>query len=313
MLRRYTIWLWLCLAACPSQAQEKTLNGFAIENPAVPIDEIRVGNPRRDGIPALDSPRFVSALAVDLSADDPVVGIVLNGQAKAYPLKILTWHELVNDRVGQQAILVSYCPLCRSAYVFAREVDQRVLTFGVSGLLYNSNVLMYDRQTESLWSQVATEAISGPLQGTELTQLLATTTRWQTWRSEHPDTRVLSTRTGYARDYQRSPYDDYASSPTLMFPVAQTSDRFPPKALVAGVAVNGAYKAYPFSVLEQLPASYLRDTLGGEVLTLRVDKLARSVEVTDQAGRSVAANVLYWFTWYAFHPATQVYTGRSKN
>lgn len=313
-MKRYRIWLWLCLVACQSQAQKKVLNGFVIENPIVPIDEIRVGNPQRDGIPALDSPRFVSAPAADyLSADDPVVGVVLNGQATAYPLKILTWHELVNDQVGNRAILVSYCPLCRSAYVFDREIGQRTFTFGVSGLLYNSNVLMYDRQTESLWSQVATEAVSGPLRGTELAQLSATTTRWQTWQSEHPDTRVLSTRTGYARDYQRSPYGDYASSPELMFPVTETSDRFHPKALVAGVAVDGAYKAYPFSVLEQLPNNYLQDILGSKVLTLRVDKLAQSVEVADQNGRSVPVNVLYWFTWYAFHLETLVYSGRSKN
>ena len=307
---KYTALLFLlpaCLLSCRSEAQQQVLNGFRIQNPTVPAEEIRVGNPRRDRIPAIDRPHFIAAEAANfLSPDDLVIGVEINGEAKAYPLKILTWHEIVNDSLGGRPIVITYCPLCRSAYVFDREVGEQVLDFGVSGLLYNSNVIMYDRQTESLWSQMAEEAIDGPMQGTALLQIAAaTSTSWQQWQSQHPNTQVLSKNTGYRRNYERSPYVDYADSRDIMFPMTASSDRYHPKMLVAGIEVDGNFKAYPLPELEQIAGKHLEDVFSGKKLTLHYEQ---AVQVTDAQGNPIPANVLYWFAWYAFHPDTEVFS-----
>lgn len=309
-MNKYFLLLLLLANACQGEAQQKVLNGFTIGNPTVPAEEIRVGNPRRDGIPAIDRPQFVTAdEAGFMSPDDPVIGVEIMGEAKAYPLKILTWHEIVNDSLGRLPVVITYCPLCRSAYVFERQVDGQVLDFGVSGLLYNSNVIMYDRQTESLWSQMAEEAIDGPMRGSKLRQMAAATSiSWERWQSLHPDTQVLSKNTGYRRNYERSPYGDYADSQDVMFPMTATSDRYHPKTLVAGIEVGGDYKAYPLPELEQLANSRLEDEFSGKKLTLRYDKAAQAVQVTDAQENPIPVNVLYWFAWYAFHPDTEVFS-----
>jgi len=310
---KYTALLFLlsaCLLSCQSEAQQKVLNGFRIQKPTVPAEEIRVGNPRRDGIPAIDRAQFITAEEVDfLSPDDPVIGVEINGEAKAYPLKILTWHEIVNDSLGGRAVVITYCPLCRSAYVFDRQVGEQVLDFGVSGLLYNSNVIMYDRQTESLWSQMAEEAIDGQMREARLRQIAAaTSTSWQQWLSQHPDTQVLSKNTGYRRNYERSPYGDYAQSRDIMFPMTAASDRFNPKTLVAGIEVNGRFKAYPLPELEKAGENPMQDEFAGKILIVRFDEEARSVRVTDRRSNPIPTNVLYWFAWYAFHPDTEVFS-----
>jgi hypothetical protein len=158
-----------CALAMPLMADEITMNGFRVDGASIPVADIRHGGPPRDGIPAIDEPRFVSAAeARFLKPDDRVVGVVRGGVARAYPIAILNWHEVVNDRFGDEAVAVTFCPLCGTAMVFAAEAGGRQLQFGVSGLLYNSDVLLYNRQTESLWSQIMAEAVTGPMQGTRL-------------------------------------------------------------------------------------------------------------------------------------------------
>ena len=147
-----------CLLSVDSFARN-TINGFDVGNASIPVDEILPGGPPRDGIPAIDNPVFMDAQkATFLSEDDRVIGIARHGITRAYPIAILNWHEIVNDRIGQESIVVTYCPLCGTGMVFAAG---SALSFGVSGLLYNSDVLMYDRQTDSLWSQLKMEAVSG--------------------------------------------------------------------------------------------------------------------------------------------------------
>lgn len=147
-------------------------NGFELRRPLLPADEIVQGGPPRDGIPALDEPEFVDAGdARFLEPDDRILGISLGGSARAYPVRILNYHEIVNDRIGTEPVVITYCPLCGSGMAFASEVDGRLLTFGVSGLLYNSDVLLFDRQTESLWSQLRKQAVTGPLKGLNLEML----------------------------------------------------------------------------------------------------------------------------------------------
>lgn len=292
-------------------AAAQTLNGFDLAGALVPADEVFSGGPPRDGIPAIDRPRFVAAAAADfLRADDRVLGVTRNGVAKAYPVRILNWHEIVNDRYGSEPIVVTYCPLCGTGIAYLAAPAGKPLEFGVSGLLYNSDVLLYDRQTGSLWSHMMARAVSGPLKGTRLTPVVLAHTRWGDWRRRHPETRVLSPDTGYLRDYRRDPYARYAASAGTMFPVGAASDRYPAKALVIGVEAGGRFKAYPFAELERLPDGPLSDRVGGTVLTVRFDRQARSGAVFDAAGSEMPSVIAYWFAWYAFHPEGEVFQAR---
>jgi hypothetical protein len=195
-------------------------NGFVLEPASVPAEEILAGGPRRDGIPALDHPSVLRAAEADWTDDEPVLGVAVAGEARAYPVAILNWHELVNDTLGGEPILVSFCPLCGTGLVFDRRVGGEVRAFGVSGLLYRSGLLMYDRGSQSLWSQISAEAVTGPLLGQRLRILRARMDQWGRWRRDHPESTVLSRETGHRRDYDRSPYAGYADSRKLIFPAS---------------------------------------------------------------------------------------------
>lgn len=287
----------------------RTLNGFDLDGALIPSDQIVGGGPPRDGIPALSDPRMVAAAdARYLSDDDRVLGVDLNGEARAYPIRILDWHEVVNDRIGTQNFVVSYCPLCGTGMVFASNAAGGSLQFGVSGLLYNSDVLLFDRATESLWSQILGKAVTGPLKGTELPQLPAAHTTWRSWRERHPDTLVLSTNTGYGRDYRRSPYAGYERSRRLYFQVANRAPRdYHPKALVLGVKVNGVQKAYPFEELAARGEEVLEDSVNGERLQILWDPDSESAEIRDRDGNDYPSTIGFWFAWYAFYPDTEVF------
>ncbi len=193
--------------------------------PLIDINELRRGGPPPDGIPPIDNPIMIQAQQVDFLADtEPVVAIEANGEARAYPIQILIWHEIVNDEVGGLPVTVTYCPLCNSALAYERTVtiDETgdagtvasddsaiVLDFGTSGLLYNSSLVMYDRQTETLWSHFTAQAIHGQLVGTQLVTIPVAIVSWGTWREAHPDALVLSRETGHERDYGLNPYPGY--------------------------------------------------------------------------------------------------------
>lgn len=179
MVRKFAyvlVGVWLAMSLLGGAVSK---NGFDVSCHAVPIEEIRSGGPPRDGIPALVNPVFVSAeKATFLRDGDRVLGLVGNRESKAYPIKILNWHELVNDWIDDHPILITYCPLCGTGIAFERQIDQNPVIFGVSGLLYQSDLLMYDRETESLWSQIAMKAIAGPLTGARLQPLFLEHTTW---------------------------------------------------------------------------------------------------------------------------------------
>ncbi|MEE4378821.1 MAG: DUF3179 domain-containing protein, partial [Candidatus Competibacteraceae bacterium] len=239
------ILLWDRFPPIVHSAENK--NGFDLTEALIPAQEILSGGPARDGIPAIDNPVFVSAQQADyLEDDDRVLGIARNGVAKAYPIPILNWHEIVNDRVGEEPIAITFCPLCGTGMAFEATVNGKVRSFGVSGLLYNSDVLLYDRESESLWSQIARQAVSGPMKGTELAMVPASHTSWRNWRDRYPETQVLSQETGHRRNYDRNPYADYEQSSTLFFPVAHSDKRYHPKERVIGLTLNDQTKAYPF-------------------------------------------------------------------
>jgi hypothetical protein len=282
------------------------MNGFDLRGSLVPNEQIFAGGPPRDGIPAIDRPRFVSPEKAAISAHDRVLGMRLNGVTKAYPIAILNWHEIVNDRFDSDAVVVSYCPLCGSGMAFRAKVDGHNLTFGVSGLLYNSDLLLYDRHSESLWSQIERRAISGRFRGRRLALIPLEHTTWQDWRQRHPHSLVLSRETGFSRDYDRHPYAGYDQSREIYFPLAIRAYGYHPKERILGIELDGHFKAYPFSELSKHAAS-VEDSLGGRRITVHFDAENQTARAEHENGAPLPGVVAYWFAWYAFHPESDVF------
>ena len=305
--QRLVLFFALLASGAPVTTYAQQMNGFDLKGSLIASDEIHSGGPPRDGIPAIDKPEFTEAgLATFLRDDDAVLGMVRNGVARAYPVRILNWHEVVNDRFGPDAAVISFCPLCGTGAAFDARVDGRMLSFGVSGLLYNSDVLLYDRQTQSLWSQLLAQAVSGPMKGQRLTLLPLTHTTWADWRKHHPATEVLTTNTGQTRPYARDPYAGYESSEDIMFPVAFRSAGFHPKERVLGVRIGEKSKAYPFVELGKT-TGVVSDRIGDTALTIRFDRKAARATAHSPDGQQLPAVVGYWFAWYAFNPKTAVF------
>ena len=302
------------LLTLPAQAASDRPNGFSLHPSSISREEILSGGPPKDGIPALDHPPTLSAQAADLDDDAWVIGIESGGEARAYPIQILVWHELVNDTVGGRPILVSYCPLCGTGIVF----DRRVRTtpdressqlgdadrFGVSGLLYQSDMLIYDQASESLWSQISARAVTGKRMGQQLTLLRSTQQRWGDWRAAYPETKVLSPDTGYRRSYSRSLYGNYANSGNLLFPAYQDR-RYHPKMRTVGIRLaNGRARAYPAVELERHGSTLIEDFEGYRIrISYDVDRKQFDVA----APSSVEVVEAYWFAWVAFHRSTTVF------
>jgi hypothetical protein len=217
------------------------------------LEEIVWGGVRVDGIPALDNPKMISAVdEAYLSPDDLVFGIEIAGDARAYPLRIMNWHEMLNDTVGGVPVSLAYCTLCGAGILFDGRVPGRPepFTFGTSGLLYRSNKLMYDRATDSLWSQFNGRPVMGPLTGSniELKVLPLATAPWKVWRAKHPNTKVLAIDTGFNRNYAGDvAYKDYFASKDLLFPAATRDHRLQPKDVVFGLRAAGGTKAWPLT------------------------------------------------------------------
>ncbi|WP_412069002.1 DUF3179 domain-containing protein [Rubrivirga sp. IMCC43871] len=261
----------LMFAGCSqAQAPERALPGFDTNTArrTIELSELQAGGPPKDGIPAIDAPDFVDAdrASVWLAAREPVILLRLNGDAKIYPLQILTWHEIANDEVGGEPVAVTFCPLCYSAVAVRRTVETpdgpRVLDFGVSGLLRHSDLVMFDRQTETLWQQYTGEALVGDLVGSTLDVLPAQIVSFAQARAAEPDAPVLSRTTGHEREYGRNPYvgyDDIAQSPILYD--GPPDGRLAPMARVVAVEAGGAFRAYPADVTRE--RGVVEDRLGG--------------------------------------------------
>ncbi|MFT5699638.1 MAG: hypothetical protein ACI8ZB_002499 [Desulforhopalus sp.] len=252
------------------------------ENLDIRLEEITWGGVKVDGIPALELPKTITADKADfLQNDDLVYGAVINSEARAYPLSILGWHEMANDILGGIPVSLAYCTLCGTGLLFETMVEgrEKPFTFGSSGLLYRSNKLMYDRQTDSLWNQFTGQAVSGRLKGSriKLKTRPMVLTSWADWKKEHPETTVISLETGHKRYYSSGTvYKKYFSSPDLMFPV-QVSSRggLKPKDLVFGITQTRASKAWPVSIFQDQPL--VNDQLGQQFLVLIGDYATRTV------------------------------------
>lgn len=282
-------------------------NGFDVSNSLIPKEDILSGGPPKDGIPAILNPKFEGAREAKwLNDDDLVSGFIYDGVKRAYPLRILVWHEAVNDKIGDLPFLVSYCPLCGSTLIFNRKIEGKEYTFGISGLLYQSDVLFYDRETESLWSQLEIKSVSGEMAGTNFDVLPSTLATWREWREKYPDTLVLSRDTGYRRDYDRQPYSGYKESRSIMFPIKNKNDKFHPKEKVLVVLSGDRAKAYPFSELKKVKTP-LADKIGGKDILIHF-KDGDYVNATDISGNPIDSFVSYWFAWFTFNPEILVFT-----
>ncbi len=225
----------------------------------------------RDGVPSLDSPGHESVASVDwLDPLEPVVAVEVGKDARAYPLRILMWHEIVNDRIGVERIAVTYCPLCNTAVTFRRpEIEGRITTFGTSGSLYRSNLLMYDRASASLWPQLTGIAIHGEVAGSHLLRIPSPIVSWRSFRTAFPDASVLSRDTGFDRPYGKNPHPGYDTESAPPFDVrVEIDDRLRAKERVLGARADGEVVAYPFSRLEQAAGedglTVVNETIGAE-------------------------------------------------
>ncbi len=311
MKRASTPVLFVLLVALSATLPGRNNNGFDLTGSLIPESEILSGGPPRDGIPSIDTPHFIRATEAQfLEQNERVLGITRNGVSKAYPVAILNWHEIVNDRFDDEAVVVTYCPLCGTGIAYLAKVDDQLLEFGVSGLLYNSDMLLYDRRTRSLWSQISRQAISGPMKGAKLKAIAVMHTRWADWRQRHPETRVLSTDTGYQRDYESNPYAGYEKDRGLWFPVQVQDERYHPKEPVLGIEIDGYFKAYPFTELDKSAGTDVHDTLAGQPIVVKYDHQNHTAVATDTEGNMLPGVIAFWFAWYAFHPETDVYRAK---
>lgn len=303
-------------------------------------EEIVWGGVKKDGIPALDNPAFVSGRSATwMAPDEQVFGVVIAGDARAYPERILAWHEMTNDRVGGRAVSLSYCTLCGAAILYDGQAsDGKTYTFGSSGLLYRSNKLMYDRQTGTLWSQLTGEPVFGRLVASRMSPLrvlAVTVTTWREWLAMHPRTKVLSLDTGYDRNYRPgAAYGKYLASPDTMFPVWKKAPAsLAVKDWVLVVNVASTRKIYP--IKELLGRELVHDRVAGQELVLlgerayfsrgrrferRGSDLAdiatgerfvveeeRLVSATGESLPRIPAHRAFWFGAYAFYPGTEVW------
>ncbi|MCZ6583887.1 MAG: DUF3179 domain-containing protein [Thaumarchaeota archaeon] len=310
----------------------------------VPLDKIKSGGPPKDGIPSIDNPKFAPVSESQFVPDTTfVIGLDINGEKRAYPLFIMVWHEIVNDSVGGVPVAVTYCPLCFTNQVFERVIDGKEVEFGTSGKLYNSNLVMYDRLTDSYWSQALGVAITGELTGYELKRIPFDVISWADWKTLHPDTLVLTTETGHIRSYGVDPYGDYYTDPRILFPVEHEDDRMHPKELILGFHESDVYKAYKQDDVESaivindifnnkpmmLVSLFSGDsrafdrTVNDKVLTFDfVDNVIIDLESKSKWNYDGVAtsgsmegiqlvrlpfNPGFWFQWVAFHPDTEVY------
>jgi hypothetical protein len=318
------------------------------EKNIIPLDQIVSGGPPPDGIPSIDEPKFISVQEAYNRLEDSelVLGLNINGDIRAYPLQILVWHEIVNDKVGGVPVTVTYCPLCFTNQVFNRTIDDvQILEFGTSGKLYNSNLVMYDRTSKSLWSQAMAQGIVGKFAGIKLERIPFDVAYWKEWKKLYPDSKVLSTDTGSARPYGADPYGDYYTNGDVLFPVSNKDDRLGFKEIVIGFENDGQYKAYKLQEIED--KNVINDQVNGKPIALfslhpfmvraydpMVDGqvLEFNYNAKDQnfidtqtgslwnfEGKAINGQMKgkqlvrqpydegFWFEWVAFHPKTELY------
>lgn len=269
--------------------------------------KILSGGPPKDGIPSIDNPKFVPLSEADRWIEDNelVLAIIYKGVKRVYPLQILVWHEIVNDTIAGDPILITYCPLCGSGIAYRRSLDGEAVEFGTTGKLYNSNLVMYDRKTDTWWTQIDGKAIVGEMTGGKLTEVSIDTVIWGEWKKGHPDSEVLSRDTGFSRNYGRDPYGSYYEDSYLMFPVEHDDQRIHPKTVIFGIEVEGVYKAYKEQ--DVIRKGTFEDSVAGVPVRISRDTAGIVTFTNLDSGQEIVKERDFWFAWYAFHPDTLVY------
>jgi hypothetical protein len=318
------------------------------EKSVVPLDRLVSGGPPPDGIPSINKPKFTSVQEADKMLEDSelVVGLNINGDIRVYPLQILVWHEIVNDNVGGAPVAVTYCPLCFTNQIFNRTLeDGNVVEFGTSGKLYNSNLVMYDRTSNSLWSQALAQGIVGKYAGVNLQRIPFDVANWKEWKGLYPESKVLSRDTGSSRPYGADPYGDYYTNSEVLFPISNRDDRLGLKEIIIGLENNGLYRAYRLQDVENkkvvndviknqsivlfssLPfmVRAFNPVVDDQTLQFRYDSQNNTFVDTQTEsewnfeGSAIKGKLTgkelnrlpfdegYWFEWVAFHPDTKLY------
>lgn len=310
---------WLALAATPfaqSSAPERWKRAFPetdFSQHTVPFDEIISGGVGKDGIPSIDDPQFVPAQERDdrFKGNEPVVSIAVNGDARAYPLHILTWHEIVNDVVGGKPLAITFCPLCNSAVVFDAQFGSEILEFGVTGKLRNSDLVMYDRQTGTWWQQFTGNGIVGEHAGERLTVVPSRLESWDSFLERHPDGKTLVPNNPRARPYGRNPYAGYDSSEQPFLFNGDLPDELPAMARVVAVGDQ----AWDLELLRREQRIETGDGLvltwsAGQASALDDQEISRGRDVgnvtvqrrTDEGLEDEPYDVTFAFVFHAFHP-----------
>lgn len=275
----------------------------------VPLDDILSGGPPKDGIPSIDDPKFISVKEANEFLEDEGLGISVsfNGVNRFYPNQILVWHEIVNDIVEGQPVLITYCPLCGTGIVYDPIVNGKITEFGTSGKLWNSNLVMYDRQTDSYWSQALGESIVGEMTGSRLRLLPYDNVLYKDWKRDHPNGQVLSKETGHIRNYNRDPYGSYYTDQSVFFPLDHESEEFHPKTLTFGIEIDGKQKAYVIPELEKSPASFT-DELAGIPLKIDFNNDNDTIDIVrTDTNEIIVPSFGFFFSWFSIYPETEIY------
>jgi hypothetical protein len=263
---------------------------------SVEMSEIMSGGPPKDGIPSIDNPRFLSVekATAEVNPREPVVAVALGGEARAYPLSILIWHEIVNDELGGQPITVTFCPLCNATVVYDRRVGDKVLDFGTTGRLRKSDMVMYDRQTESWWQQFTGVGIVGEMTGVTLMQVPAGIIAFEDFAAAHPAGKVLSRDTGQVRSYGSTPYRGYDDINNVPFLFSDPIDsRLPAMERVLNISLNDVHRLYPFQIFENTPV--INDQIGDTPIVVMSKRGTLSVlDASDiNAARTIPSATAY--------------------
>ena len=340
----------MCLISISCNEDANTLpepSGPGLPVWLVPQEEVFDAGVGVDGIPSIDNPQFTPAAEIgEIFEDELVLGIEYNGLAKAYPIPILNWHEIVNDEIDDLSIAITYCPLTDTGIGWNRRVGSRSLSFGVSGLLYNTNLMPYDRRTNSIWSQQALQSVNGLLRGTQINTINMVETTFKTWKKAYPNSMILNGNTGFDRAYFIYPYGDYITNDErLLYPIKTTDRRLPLKERVLGVVIDGKVKAYRFNQsgvgMELLSDSFQNSELlvvrssddnfivafikpSGSEFTLVENPWPAVIKddennFYDLMGRVISgpgtgsrldqpvAFIGFWFSWESFYPDVEIY------
>ncbi len=330
----------------PTLGQGINNNNNAASDWLIPENLVFDGGPGKDGIPSIDRPRFSKASEIDFLHDrDLILAIKIGDEIKAYPHPILDWHEIVNDDIGGEKIALTYCPLTGTGIGWSRIINDRETTFGVSGLLYNSNLMPYDRLTNSTYSQQRLDCVNGSEIGSKPELFSFAEVTWQNWRDAYPESLVLNTDTGINRDYGRYPYGNYRSSNSTLFPITNNDNRLPKKDRLLGVRVGDTFKAYPFDSkvgnqliedqIEGADVLVVRNTQRNFIVSffpepgltytavsddqfpvviedsnnVRYDILGTAIDLRSEGLEKPVQFIGYWFSWPTFYEDLEIYEG----